>query len=130
MSSLRARLKEALLAIVPPDGATIGNTALRRGIESRLATEGVSITEEDYWQAETRGQETRGQETRGLTIQQRNKSRTGGEFYCMNVRTAPISLAIKLEVEAQTRSDDRRPQCVVKRCLDISDQILGIFQAD
>lgn len=49
MSSLQDRVKRAMLSIVPADGASIGNTALRREIEALLQSEGLSIGEDDYW---------------------------------------------------------------------------------
>ncbi len=45
-------LTDLLLSLVPADGATIGNTALRRLIELRFTAEGRSITDEAYWQAQ------------------------------------------------------------------------------
>lgn len=45
------QVQELMLSLVPADGSPIGNTALRREIETRLAADGVSISEEDYWQA-------------------------------------------------------------------------------
>ncbi|MCK2097740.1 type I restriction-modification system subunit M [Thauera aromatica] len=51
MSSLQDRVKRAMRSIVPADGSTIGNTALRREIEALLQSEGLSIGEDDYWQA-------------------------------------------------------------------------------
>lgn len=51
MSSLQDRVMRAMLSIVPTDGSTIGNTALRREIEQLLQSEGLSISENDYWQA-------------------------------------------------------------------------------
>jgi len=46
-----SRLAEALLALVPSDGSSIGNAALRRAFEARLAEAGLSPSEADYWQA-------------------------------------------------------------------------------
>ncbi|WP_235864847.1 class I SAM-dependent DNA methyltransferase [Pseudothauera lacus] len=51
MPSLQDRVKRAMFSIVPADGSTIGNTALRREIEALLQSEGLSIGEDDYWQA-------------------------------------------------------------------------------
>ena len=51
MSSLQDRVKRAMLSNVPSDGSTIGNTALRREIETLLLSEGLSIGDDDYWQA-------------------------------------------------------------------------------
>lgn len=45
------KIRELMLALVPADGSPIGNTALRREIETQLAKEGVWISEDDYWQA-------------------------------------------------------------------------------
>ncbi|MDY0070946.1 MAG: hypothetical protein RBR91_13640, partial [Porticoccaceae bacterium] len=45
------RLQEILLSLIPGDGAPVGNTALRRALEARLAEEGESLAEEDYWRA-------------------------------------------------------------------------------
>lgn len=46
------RLAELLLTLVPTDGSTIGNTALWRAMEARLATTGQPVTQEDYWQVQ------------------------------------------------------------------------------
>ena len=51
MSSLQDRVVRAMLSIVPSDGSTIGNTALRREIDKLLQSEGLSIGDDDYWQA-------------------------------------------------------------------------------
>jgi adenine-specific DNA-methyltransferase len=45
------RISELMLSLVPRDGSPIGNAALRRKIEARLAEEGASLGEEEYWQA-------------------------------------------------------------------------------
>ena len=51
MSDLNQRLKAALLSLVPSDGSSIGNAALRREAEARLQADGLSVSEADYWQA-------------------------------------------------------------------------------
>ena len=51
VSSLQDRVTRAMLSIVPSDGSTIGNTALRREIEKQLQSEGLTIGDDDYWQA-------------------------------------------------------------------------------
>jgi len=51
VSSLQDRVMRAMLSIVPSDGSTIGNTALRREIDKLLQSEGLSIGDDDYWQA-------------------------------------------------------------------------------
>ncbi|MDX9715907.1 MAG: site-specific DNA-methyltransferase [Thauera sp.] len=51
MSSLQDRVVRAMLSIVPSDGSTIGNTALRRELEKQLQAEGLAIGDDDYWQA-------------------------------------------------------------------------------
>jgi hypothetical protein len=48
---LHARMADILLSLLPADGTPVGNTALRRQIEARLATDGLTDTEDDYWQA-------------------------------------------------------------------------------
>jgi len=50
MTDLAQRLKATFLSLLPADGATKGNGALRREIEEQLSKEGLSITEEQYWQ--------------------------------------------------------------------------------
>jgi len=45
------KVKELMLSIVPADGSSIGNAALRRELEARLAAEDLSLSEEEYWQA-------------------------------------------------------------------------------
>ena len=51
MSDLNQRLKAVLLSLVPSDGSTIGNTALRRAAEARFQADGLTVSEADYWQA-------------------------------------------------------------------------------
>jgi len=47
-------LTEVLLALVPPDGTPIGNTALKRALETKLTSvEGQAFSEDAYWQAHT-----------------------------------------------------------------------------
>jgi hypothetical protein len=50
--NLQARLAEILLSLLPGDGATVGNAALRRPIETRLRAEGPASTVADYWQVQ------------------------------------------------------------------------------
>lgn len=50
MTDLAQRLKATFLSLLPADGATKGNGALRREIEDQLSKDGLSITEEQYWQ--------------------------------------------------------------------------------
>ncbi|MCD6673171.1 MAG: site-specific DNA-methyltransferase [Burkholderiaceae bacterium] len=45
---LHLRLQAQLLELVPTDGASIGNTALRRRLEKVMKAQGVAITEDDY----------------------------------------------------------------------------------
>uniref|UniRef100_A0ABX1MXA2 DNA methylase N-4/N-6 domain-containing protein n=2 Tax=Aromatoleum buckelii TaxID=200254 RepID=A0ABX1MXA2_9RHOO len=40
-----------MLSVVPSDGSTIGNAALRREIGTLLQSEGLSINDDDYWPA-------------------------------------------------------------------------------
>lgn len=49
MSELHQRLRKMLLSLVPRDGTSVGNGALRRDIEARLQAEGVEVSEDDYW---------------------------------------------------------------------------------
>lgn len=50
MTDLAQRFKTAFLSLLPADGAAKGNGALRREIEELLSKDGLSITEEQYWQ--------------------------------------------------------------------------------
>lgn len=50
MTDLAQRLKATFLSLLPADGATKGNGALRREIEEQFSKDGLSITEEQYWQ--------------------------------------------------------------------------------
>lgn len=50
MSDLAKRIKELFLSLLPADGATIGNSSLRQLITSKLAAEGITVSEDDYWQ--------------------------------------------------------------------------------
>ncbi|MBI5781832.1 MAG: site-specific DNA-methyltransferase [Rhodocyclales bacterium] len=45
------RVADLLLSLVPADGSPIGNTALRREIEARLASDNLTLSEEEYWRA-------------------------------------------------------------------------------
>ncbi|PRE26395.1 site-specific DNA-methyltransferase [Burkholderia multivorans] len=45
------RVTDLLLSLVPADGSPIGNTALRREIEAQLATENLTLSEDEYWRA-------------------------------------------------------------------------------
>lgn len=42
-------LGELLLSLIPADGSAIGNAALRRAMEARVAEAGSALAEEDYW---------------------------------------------------------------------------------
>lgn len=48
-----AHLGDLMLTLVPGDGSTIGNTALRRAMEITLRAAGLTLTKEQYWQAHT-----------------------------------------------------------------------------
>ena len=48
-----AHLGDLMLTLVPGDGSTIGNTALRRAMETTLRAAGLTLTKEQYWQAHT-----------------------------------------------------------------------------
>ena len=45
-------LRNLMLSLIPSDGTTIGNTALRRAIEAKLQ-DGTALSDEAYWQAHT-----------------------------------------------------------------------------
>ncbi len=53
MSDLHDRIRELFLTLVPTDGSTVGNTALRRDIETKLKAEGLTSSEDDYWQVQS-----------------------------------------------------------------------------
>ncbi|GAA0218717.1 site-specific DNA-methyltransferase [Castellaniella daejeonensis] len=44
------QLRDLMLSLVPNDGTTIGNTALRRAIEAKLQ-DGTTLSDDAYWQA-------------------------------------------------------------------------------
>ena len=46
MTDLAQHLKATFLSLLPADGATKGNGALRREIEEQLSKDGLPITEE------------------------------------------------------------------------------------
>lgn len=132
MSILRARLKEALLAIVPPDGTTIGNTALRRGIESHLATEGVSITEEDYWQVHadliSEGVLVKGQD-RGGSVRRVLPDATGGDDFSLAVQAPPEPVDVTVAVPRKTRVKPSEP-VVAKRAIGEAAAIISYRHPD
>ena len=43
------QLTEMLLALVPQDGSTVGNTALKRALDEKLQADGGRLNEDDYW---------------------------------------------------------------------------------
>lgn len=50
MSDQAQCMKDLFLELLPADGATIGNSSLRQLITSKLAAEGITVAEDDYWQ--------------------------------------------------------------------------------
>jgi len=132
MSSLRVRLKKALLAIVPQDGSTIGNKALRRGIEGRLAAEGVSITEEDYWQVHAdliaEGVLVKGQ-GRGGSVRRVLSDATGREDFSLAVQAQPEPVDPTVAVPRKTRVKPSEP-VVAKRTTGEAAQIISYRHPD
>lgn len=49
LPSHQRTLVDLFLSSVPADGTVIGNTKLRKALEERLASKGVSLEEDDYW---------------------------------------------------------------------------------
>lgn len=45
-------LTEMLLALVPRDGATVGNTALKRALDEQFQAQGLLLNEDDYWRVQ------------------------------------------------------------------------------
>jgi adenine-specific DNA-methyltransferase len=45
-------LTEMLLPLVPQDGATVGNTALKRALDEQLQAQGLRLNENDYWRVQ------------------------------------------------------------------------------
>lgn len=50
MTDQAQRIKAAFLSLLPADGATKGNGALRRELDEQLVHDGIFVTEEQYWQ--------------------------------------------------------------------------------
>ena len=125
MSSLHARLKDALLAVVPPDGTAIGNTALWRGIEGRLAAEGVSITEEDYWQVHAGliadGVLVKGQ-GRGGSVRRVLPNATGSDDFSLAVQAPPEPVDVAVTFQRRKRVEPSEP-VVGKRAIGDAAQI-------
>lgn len=46
-------LEQQLLALVPQDGSTIGNTALKRALDEKLQAGGNRLIEDDYWRVQS-----------------------------------------------------------------------------
>ena len=46
------QLIDMLLALVPVDGSTVGNTALKRALDEMLKAEGKQLNEDDYWRVQ------------------------------------------------------------------------------
>jgi adenine-specific DNA-methyltransferase len=45
-------LEQQLLALVPQDGSTIGNTALKRALDEKFQAYGSQLNEDDYWRVQ------------------------------------------------------------------------------
>ena len=107
---LHPLIAATLLSLVPEDGSTLGNTALRRAIESRLKAEGLSCTEDDYWQVHAdliaQGRLAKGQGRGGSVrrvasaIQATPASPTAdnGEGFVLQAESAPVALEFESQV--------------------------------
>ncbi|PRD69392.1 site-specific DNA-methyltransferase [Malikia spinosa] len=104
---MHALIAETLLSLVPPDGSTIGNTALRREIESRLKAEGLVSTEDDYWKVHAdliaQGQLVKGQGRGGsvrraaaaITATPASEIADSGEGFALQAEQAPAPLELE-----------------------------------
>ncbi|MDD2728836.1 site-specific DNA-methyltransferase [Malikia sp.] len=104
---LHALIAETLLSLVPPDGSTMGNTALRREIESRLKAEGLSSTEDDYWKVHAdliaQGRLVKGQgrggsvrrATSAITATPASEIADSGEGFALQAEQAPAPLELE-----------------------------------
>ena len=101
---------EVLLAMVPLDGTTIGNTALKRALETKLTgVEGPAFSEDAYWQAHTalvtQGLLVKGQ-GRGGSVRRAAvpESHIGGDLadgadgFALQAEVAPATVAESLKV--------------------------------
>ena len=103
-------LTEPMLALVPLDGTTIGNTALKRALETKLTgVEGPAFSEDAYWQAHTalvtQGLLVKGQ-GRGGSVRRAAapESHIGGDLadgadgFALQAEVAPATVAKSLKV--------------------------------
>ena len=103
-------LTQTLLAMVPLDGTTIGNTALKRALETKLTgVEGPAFSEDAYWQAHTalvtQGLLVKGQ-GRGGSVRRAvvPESHTAGDLadgadgFALQAEVAPATVAQSLKV--------------------------------
>ncbi len=47
-------LIEMLMALMPQDGSTVGNTALKRALDEQLQAQGLRLNEDDYWRVQAK----------------------------------------------------------------------------
>jgi adenine-specific DNA-methyltransferase len=99
-------LATLLLSLVPPDGSSIGNTALRREIEASLKITGQTCTEDDYWKVQSaliaQGMLVKGQ-GRGGSVRRAAASTSadqvgdladGADGFALQTQAAPPSVAL------------------------------------
>ncbi|RYU57049.1 site-specific DNA-methyltransferase [Methylolobus aquaticus] len=102
---------ELLLSLVPTDGTPIGNVALRRAMEVRLAAEGRGLPEQDYWEAHARliaqGLLLKGQ-GRGGSVRRPVQVESPDEDFTLQTVSLPAEEPVDaIKAPASTRSGPR-----------------------
>lgn len=94
------QLIEMLLKLVPVDGSTVGNTALKRALDDMLKAEGKRLNEDDYWRVQASlvasGALSKGQ-GRGGSVRRTDIKETSSQ------RHAPAVNEDGFELEAQDK---------------------------
>jgi adenine-specific DNA-methyltransferase len=94
------QLIEMLLKLVPVDGSTVGNTALKRALDDMLKAEGMRLNEDDYWRVQASlvasGALSKGQ-GRGGSVRRTDIKETSSQ------RHAPAVNEDGFELEAQDK---------------------------
>lgn len=131
MSDLIQRLKVALLTLVPADGATIGNTALRRAAEALLKAENLSVSEADYWRAHADlvadGSLLKGQ-GRGGSV--RRAVADAGDDFSLAHQVAPVAEPTPTPAKAAKPAPSMSAPPASKRAGDEPPQILSYRHLD
>lgn len=101
MSDLAQRIKDLFLELLPADGATIGNSSLRQLITSKLAEEGITVAEDDYWQTHAQLVET------GAVLTGKGR---GGSVRLTDAKSESFGLASQIVMPEEASEKNQKSQ--------------------